>query len=86
MYMILLIFFYQGDGDFRCYWVGGTRNIQDQFVYDDRSPVNMANYLWGSGEPDNSGYNEDCLVLYGPEYRLYDFDCTSICRFFCEIP
>ena len=82
---IVKFLFNQGDDDFRCYWVGGKRNYQGDFVYDDGSSVDMGKF-WMNGQPDNAGLGEDCVALFEEEYLLNDMDCNTLCRFFCEIP
>lgn len=65
-------------------WIGGVRSYADntQWVWSDGSAWSIAN--WHSGEPNNSGGNENCAVVYGGWGTWNDAACSNqfypLCR------
>lgn len=54
-------------------WIGfNDEAVEGTFVWYDQSPVVYTN--WASGEPNNSGGNEDCVQIY-PDGRWNDLPC-----------
>lgn len=48
--------------------------------------VRLSAFDWFTGEPTNSGNNEDCLALASAnyQYRWNDDKCTKRLHFICE--
>lgn len=71
------------------WWLGGSdRKSEGSFVWMDGSPVGET--LWARGEPDNTGCNQDCIVLpktkKGKQPKLHDTHCGQHRPFLCALP
>ena len=56
---------------------------ENRFDTADGSALDTDNFTWPSGEPNNSGGNEDCGGFMGKQ-ELNDFDCTRSIKQLCE--
>ena len=76
--------------NFACkkYWVGFNDIASEgTFVWSDGSTnVLSASQLWRSGEPNNSGGNENCAHMDEVflDKRMADADCSTPMRYICE--
>ena len=77
-------------------WIGMKRNTRDKnFYWIDGSPASYSDRYytnWYPGQPDNSGYNEDCgeiltCCLEAHFEKWNDTPCSSLASFvLCEKP
>ena len=65
-------------------WIGfNDIAIEGTWVWSDGSPVTYTN--WNTGEPNNSGGNEDCgQILYSPTGKWNDSSCSSSNPYICK--
>ncbi|GFO28741.1 collectin-11 [Plakobranchus ocellatus] len=60
------------------------RMTEGTFVqYHSKRPMGPE-HVWSSGQPDNAGDGEDCVIM--AENGLWDISCSLKGRFMCEIP
>jgi hypothetical protein len=67
------------------WWTGmNDRKDEKKWVWDNGEPVTFT--AWHSGEPNNAGYNEDCLdlLVFGLDYTWNDERCEEFANFVCE--
>lgn len=65
------------------WWLGGSdRALEGQFTWEDATPIEQQ--MWAKGEPDNTGCNQDCVVLpTGSSPKLHDTHCGQHLPFVC---
>ncbi len=64
-------------------WIGYNDNVlEGTFYWLDGKPVGYTN--WASGEPNNSGPNEDCVQLFS-DGSWHDVDCASTAGSIIEV-
>ncbi|CAB4017967.1 Hypothetical predicted protein [Paramuricea clavata] len=71
------------NGGSRQTWVGIFRRYEKRFINVEGRDQVYTN--WNSGEPNNSGGNENCVVMYTNTARWNDASCSSNHDFVCEI-
>lgn len=78
---------------YSCMWVGYTdRNKEGTWRFLDGKPYNAgdrsqnAASYWQRGEPNNSGGNEDCAMIWHHGTQMNDGQCGHSCHGLCEIP
>ncbi len=67
------------------WWLAGDdQDTEGQFQWD--AATAMPESLWAKGEPDNTGCNQDCVVLpKGSKPRFHDTHCGQHLPFVCEL-
>ena len=69
-------------------WIGGSdRKTEGTFTWSDGTPWDKEQLatLWGKGEPNNSGGNEDCIDIFPIFSGLFnDAACSLKYQFICE--
>ena len=67
------------------WWLGGDdRAVEGRFQWD--ADTSLPDTLWAKGEPDNTGCNQDCVVLpTGTKPRFHDTHCGQHLPFICEL-
>ena len=76
-----------GGDDFGEVWMGYTdKEEEGNFIsYRNRKPLILDGMKWGSGEPNNNGGDQDC-VLYSSEFEtLVDYDCKLKYHAACKV-
>ncbi|EDW87310.1 uncharacterized protein Dyak_GE17845 [Drosophila yakuba] len=63
------------------FWLGYHRNSEDEFVTVAGNEVSFMK--WQSGEPNNFGGNQHCVVLFNS--RMYDGKCDHAISFICQL-
>ncbi len=67
------------------WWLGGSdRETEGAFLWSDATAIDQQ--LWAKGEPDNTGCNQDCVVLTKGNAKLHDTHCGQHLPFVCELP
>ena len=69
------------------YWLGVTRQSNGDFGYATTGKA-LAFSDWNSGEPNNSGNNENCVDVNQDDGsgKWNDWGCDNKARFVCQIP
>jgi hypothetical protein len=72
------------------WWLGGSdREVEGTFTWLDKTPIAQAandQTMWAKGEPDNTGCNQDCIVLpTGSAPKLHDTHCGQHLPFVCQM-
>jgi cysteine-rich repeat protein len=66
-------------------WIGlNDKAIEGSFVWSSGEPLSYTN--WRSGEPNDSGGNEDCVEQRWSDGKWNDNNCTQTRLFICEYP
>ncbi len=63
-------------------WIGGSDDAAEGTFYwvtgpEAGLPVDMTNGMWASGQPDDGGNNEDCMMFWN-ENRFNDLGCVGV--------
>lgn len=66
-------------------WIGGTDvDVENTFVWTG-SGQTFTYINWGPGNPDNSGGNQHCVILFQEsDYKWHDTQCTNTNSYICE--
>lgn len=66
-------------------WIGlNDKKTEGSFVWSSGDPFSYTN--WKSGEPNDSGGNEDCVEIRWNDGKWNDNNCTNTRLFICEYP
>jgi hypothetical protein len=66
-------------------WIGlSDVDVEGQFVWADGEPLLPAEEAWSSGQPNNTGGNQNCVVITNGEWQ--DVACAQRNAFLCEVP
>lgn len=66
-------------------WIGGTDVVVENTFVWTGSGQTFTYINWGPGNPDNSGGNQHCVILYQPsDYKWHDTQCTNTNSYICE--
>ncbi|XP_078656092.1 uncharacterized protein LOC144902486 [Branchiostoma floridae x Branchiostoma belcheri] len=71
------------------FWFGlHDQNTEGSFEWIDDTALGNGSYSnWGSGEPNNSGGQEDCVHYWDSSQlnKWNDMGCNGLCRFICQV-
>ncbi|XP_078333091.1 perlucin-like protein [Crassostrea virginica] len=66
-------------------WIGGTDVVTENTFVWIGSGQTFTYSNWGPNNPDNSGGNQHCVILFQPsDYKWHDTQCTNTNSFICE--
>jgi len=63
-------------------WLG-LRRDGGSWKWSDGSAYDVSN--WATGEPNNKGGGEDCVVVYGDTGKWNDYACSDRNNFMCQL-
>ncbi|XP_070201066.1 C-type lectin domain family 4 member G-like [Littorina saxatilis] len=80
------------------YWVGASQTQMATYRWGDGTLLALNTSVWMSGEPSDTGGNEECMEVVtedlndiwfdktaSPLSRLNDFTCDTVSHFICQV-